>query len=46
MTENVIKAEQRIEELEEKLKRSEAEKAQMRAQIEALGGRSLAAPSV
>ena len=42
MTENLVKAELKIEELEEKLKRSEAEKMQMRAQIEALGGRGLA----
>ena len=31
MTENLVKAEFKIEELEEQLKRSEAEKAQMRA---------------
>ena len=31
MTENLVKAELKIEELEEQLKRSEAEKAQMRA---------------
>ena len=41
MTENLVKAELKIEELEEKLKKSDAEKAQMRAQIEALGGKGL-----